>query len=77
MQSGDFNLPSPLRKRNMGSNRMQSGHKASSWAPESEEKEEIPKIPRLCMMENKEDTSMEEAKYDTEMLILKAMTVSK
>jgi hypothetical protein len=61
----------------MGSNRMQSGHKASSWAPESEEKEEIPKIPRLCMMENKEDTSMEEAKYDTEMLILKAMTVSK
>ncbi len=45
--------------------------------PESEEKdEEIPRIPRLCMMENKDDTNMEEAKYDTEMLIVKSMSVS-
>lgn len=44
--------------------------------PESEKPEEMPRIQRLCMMDNKDDPSMEEAKYDTEMLILKSMTVS-
>jgi hypothetical protein len=84
MMSGDLMLPSSLRKRvgNGGGggsiyHNQQSNHKTSSWTPESEEKDdEMPRIPRLCMMENKDDPSMEEAKYDTEMLIVKSMTVS-
>jgi hypothetical protein len=77
MMSGDFALPSSLTKKNMVSNRQGSAIKSSSWVPESEEHEEgAPRIPRLCMMKNKEDMDMEEAQYDTEMLILKSMTVS-
>ena len=77
LMSGDFVLPSSLRKKNMVSNRLGSGKKSSSWVPESEENdEEVARIPRLCMMKNKDDMDMEEAKYDTEMLIMKSMTVS-
>ena len=47
--------------------------------PESvmEEEEVIPRISRLCMMENKDDESLKEAKYDSEICILLSSTVSK
>ena len=77
MMSGDFAIPSSLIKKNIISNRLGSGTKSSSWVPESEEiEEDVPRIPRLCMMKNKDDMNMEEAKYDTEMLIMKSLTVS-
>ena len=78
MTTAEFPISSSIRKKNMVSNRQLSGKKSSSWIPESEDNdEEIPRIPRLCMMQNKDDIDMEEAKYDTEMLMLKSMTVSK
>jgi hypothetical protein len=55
------------------------GPQSSSWVPPESVKEEvlIPRIPRLCLMEGKDDEDSEEAKYDSEMCILKSTTVSK
>ena len=69
-----------IKNGGVGFNMQQSGvPQSTSWVPPESEKqeEEIPRIPRLCLMDNTDDKSTEEAKYDSEMCILKATTVSR